>query len=100
MFWVLLMGSVIFVLVSVSVSLVLLVSIVSVVRLIILGLDLKVVNFVIVILRDFFYFSVKMMVVVNVEKVLWEIVVISVKKIIFIIGFGLVVRNVQFVIGW
>lgn len=94
MFWVLLMGSVIFVLVSVSVSLVLLVSIVSVVRLIILGLDLKVVNFVIVILRGFFYFSVKMMVVVNVEKVLWEIVVISVKKIIFIIGFGLVVRNV------
>lgn len=44
MFWVLLTGSVIFVLVSVSVSLVLSVSIVSFVRLIILVLDTKVVN--------------------------------------------------------
>jgi len=53
-----------------------------------------------VILRDLFHSSAKVMVAVNVNRVLWEIAVTSVKRTISIIGLGLAARSVQHVTGW
>lgn len=53
-----------------------------------------------VILRDLSHSSAKMMVDVNVNRVLWEIAVTSVKRTISTIGLGLAARSVQHVTGW
>jgi len=63
-------------------------------------LDPKAANPVTVILRDLFHSSAKVMVAVNVNRVLWEIAVTSVKRTISIIGLGLAARSVQHVTGW
>lgn len=94
------MGSVTFVLASVSASLASLGSTVSAVRSTTLGSDLKAANLVTVILRGLFHSSAKTMVVVSAEKALWETAATSVKRTIFTTALGLAARSARPVTGW